>query len=157
MSHFHIETRSALLEELEAVQVVAVVAATPLRCEDAGGGWQVNFRAEVGDGAATAEGGRFGPAAIAASAAATDSPQPYAPLDAKPAHGHGSPVGMPTDLIANYRAKLSVQQLAEAKAEREARLAAVNAVVVVPQLGSLAERAETLGVTLHAGSAKAYL
>ena len=32
-----------------------------------------------------------------------------------------------------------------------------NAVVVVPQLGSLAERAETLGVTLHAGSAKAYL
>ena len=64
---------------------------------------------------------------------------------------------MPTDLIANYRAKLSVQQLAEAKAEREARLAAVNAVVVVPQLGSLAERAEILGVTLHAGSAKAYL
>jgi hypothetical protein len=27
----------------------------------------------------------------------------------------------------------------------------------VPQLGSLAERAETLGVTLHAGSAKVYL
>ena len=43
------------------------------------------------------------------------------------------------------------------KAKREARLAAVNAVVVVPQLGSLAERAEILGVTLHAGSAKAYL
>ena len=125
--------------------------------EDAGGGWQVNFRAEVGDGAATAEGGRFGPAAIAASAAATDSPQPYAPLNADPVHGHGSPIGMPTDLIANYRAKLSVQQLAEAKAEREERLAAENAIVVVPQLGSLAERAETLGVTLHAGSAKAYL
>ena len=149
--------RQRAAEAREAAEARTRVRCTTLVEEDAGGGWQVNFRAEVGDGAATAEGGRFGPAAIAASAAATDSPQPYAPLDAKPAHGHGSPVGMPTDLIANYRAKLSVQQLAEAKAEREARLAAVNAVVVVPQLGSLAERAETLGVTLHAGSAKAYL
>ena len=149
--------RQRAAEAREAAEARTRVRCTTLVEEDAGGGWQVNFRAEVGDGAATAEGGRFGPAAIAASAAATDSPQPYAPLNADPVHGHGSPIGMPTDLIANYRAKLSVQQLAEAKAEREERLAAENAVVVVPQLGSLAERAETLGVTLHAGSAKAYL
>ena len=118
---------------------------------------QVNFRAEVGDGAATAEGGRFGAAAIAASAAASDSPQPDAAEDDDPAYGRGSPIGMPTDLIGSYRAKLSVKQLAEAKAEREERLAAENAPMVVPELGSLAERAESLGVTLHAGSAARYL
>ena len=149
--------RQRAAEAREAAEVRRRVRCTTLVEEDAGGGWQVNFRAEVGDGAATAKGGRFGPAATAASAAATDSPQPYAPLNADPAHGRGGPIGMPADLIASYRAKLSVQQLAEAKAEREERLAAENAVVVVPQLGSLAERAETLGVTLHAGSAKAYL
>ena len=151
-------SRQRAAEAREAAEARTRVRCTTLVEEDAVGGWQVNFRAEVGDGAATAEGGRFGPAAAAASAAATDSPQPYTPArDAEPVHGHASPTGMPTDLIANYRAKLSVQQLAEAKAEREERLAAENAVVVVPQLGSLAERAQTLGVTLHAGSAKAYL
>ena len=39
----------------------------------------------------------------------------------------------------------------------EERLAAENAPMVVPELGSLAERAESLGVTLHAGSAARYL
>ena len=115
----------------------------------------------MGDGAATAEGGRFGAAAIAASAAASaaasGSPQPDAAEDDDPAYGRGSPIGMPTDLIGSYRAKLSVKQLAEAKAEREERLAAENAPMVVPELGSLAERAESLGVTLHAGSAARYL
>lgn len=109
------------------------------------------------DGAATAEGGRFG----AAAAAASDSPQPHAAEgsgeEAEPAYGRGSPIGMPSDLIGSYRAKLSVKQLAQAKAEREERLAAENAPMAVPELGSLAERAETLGVTLHAGSAARYL
>ena len=60
-------------------------------------------------------------------------------------------------LDGSYEAKDKAERAAKRKAEREERLAAESAPMVVPELGSLAERAQSSGVTLHAGSAARYL